>query len=127
MRDDPHAREHRALREPVERPEDEAGHGGHVRVADQRGEVRQDGHDDEVAREVEEGGGQGALEAVAGDGVLDVREREGRWREGQGLGDVVPEEDVAVGRLCLGLGYMWVGWVGWCGSDVVNWVGLGVL
>lgn len=99
VRYNPDAREHGALRVPVERPQDKARHLGHVRMPDQRGEVAEDGHDHQVAREVEEGGGEGALETVAGHGVLYVREREGRRREGQGLGDVVPKENVAVRRL----------------------------
>jgi hypothetical protein len=106
--DDPHARQHRPLRVPVEGPEKPARHGGHVVVPDQGGQVGEGGDEDEVAREVEEGGGEGALEAVAGHGGLDVGEREGRGRQGQGGGDGLLAEDVAVGRLGIGVG----GWVG---------------
>ena len=63
------------------------------------GKVPKDGNLDQVDGQVEEGGGERTLEAVPGDGVLDVGEGERGRGEGEGFGGVVPEEDIAVGSL----------------------------
>lgn len=65
-------------------------------MPDERGQVSEQSNQDEVTSEVEEGGGQGAFEAMPGYGGFDIRKGEGRRGEGEGGRRVRTKKNVAI-------------------------------